>query len=59
MHFVTVILSKSASLIQILTKSVAPEPEGSSPHSRETAKDPHPEPDKSTPPPNQSHQGPF
>jgi hypothetical protein len=37
------------------TNSVAPEPEGSSPHSQEPANDPYPEPGESTPhPPNQS-----
>jgi hypothetical protein len=33
------------------TNYVAPEPEGSSPHSREPATGPYPEPDESTPPP--------
>jgi hypothetical protein len=38
-----------------ITKSVAPEPEGSSLHSEHLASDPYPEPDESTPhPPNQS-----
>jgi hypothetical protein len=38
-----------------LTNSVAPEPEGSSPHSQQPANDPSPEPAESTPhPPNQS-----
>jgi hypothetical protein len=34
-----------------LTNSVAPEPEGSSPHSQQPASDPYPEPDESTPTP--------
>jgi hypothetical protein len=39
---------------------VAPEPEGSSPHSQQPANGPYPEPAESTPhPPNQSPQGPF
>jgi hypothetical protein len=43
-----------------LTNSVAPEPEGSSPHSQELANGPYPEPGESTPhPPNQSTQDPF
>jgi hypothetical protein len=39
-----------------LTNSVAPEPEGSSPHSQQPVNDPYPEPGESTPhpPPNQS-----
>jgi hypothetical protein len=39
-----------------LTNSVAPEPEGSSPHSQQPASGPYPEPGESTPhtPPNQS-----
>jgi hypothetical protein len=38
-----------------LTKSVAPEPEGSSPHSQQPANDLYHEPDESTPhPPNQT-----
>jgi hypothetical protein len=41
-------------LPNILTNSVAPEPEGSSPHSQEPANNPYPEPGESTPhPPNQ------
>jgi hypothetical protein len=38
------------------TNSVAPEPEGSSPHSQQHANNPYPEPDESTPhpPPSQS-----
>jgi hypothetical protein len=39
----------------LLTNSVAPEPEGSSPHSQQPSNGPYPEPDESTPhPPNQS-----
>jgi hypothetical protein len=34
----------------IVTNSVAPEPEGSSPHSQQPATGPYPEPDESTPP---------
>jgi hypothetical protein len=34
-----------------LTNSVAPEPEGSSPHSQQPANTPYPEPDESTPHP--------
>jgi hypothetical protein len=42
------------------TNSVAPEPEGSSPHSPEPTKDPYPEPGESTPRvPNQSPYGTF
>jgi hypothetical protein len=43
-------------LIQKLTNSVAPEPEGSSPHSQQPPNGPHHEPGESTPqpPPNQS-----
>jgi hypothetical protein len=38
-----------------LTNYVAPEPEGSSPHSQQPANGPYPEPGESTPhPPNQS-----
>jgi hypothetical protein len=33
------------------TNSVAPQPEGSSPHSQQPATDPYPEPDESTPHP--------
>jgi hypothetical protein len=38
----------------LLTNSVAPEPEGSSPHSQQPANGPYPEPGESPPPPNQS-----
>jgi hypothetical protein len=49
----------SSSLLSV-TNSVAPEPEGSSPHSPEPATDPYPEPGESTPRhPNQSPQGPV
>jgi hypothetical protein len=41
-------------LIQHLTNSVAPEPEGSSPHSQQPANCPYPEPGESIPPPSQS-----
>jgi hypothetical protein len=35
--------------IMLLTKSVAPEPESSSPHSQQPANSPYPEPGESTP----------
>jgi hypothetical protein len=37
------------SRVQKENNSVAPEPEGSSPHSQQPASDPHPEPRESTP----------
>jgi hypothetical protein len=37
-----------------ITNSVAPEPEGSSPHSQQPASGPYPEPGESTPPPSQT-----
>jgi hypothetical protein len=37
--------------MKLLTNSMAPEPEGSSPHSQQPASDPYPEPAESTPHP--------
>jgi hypothetical protein len=42
----------------MLTNTVTPEPEGSSPHSQQPASDPHPEPGESTPPPPTPSQSP-
>jgi hypothetical protein len=47
------IFQPEISISMTLTNSVAPEPEGSSPHSQQPANGPYPEPGESTPHPPQ------